>query len=166
MSKIKKNYLLVASGLIPILMLVVGTYNISQNTVTAQEEITVQNNISSLVQPDMNFSSSINVNDIVAESLKSKVTTTLSDAIGIAEANIGEGAFAKEASLETKHGYLVYKVKVSDSANEKYKVIIDPGTGEVLKTEKVDYEHYGKMGGDKYGGDKYGDKNKKDKWSR
>jgi uncharacterized membrane protein YkoI len=149
MSKTKNNNLLLVSGLIPILMVVVGTYNISQNTVIAQEELMVQNNMSSMAQPDMNFSSSINVNDIVSESLKSKVTTTLSDAIGIAEANIGEGSFAKEASLETKHGYLVYKVKVSDSENQKHKVIIDPGTGEVLKTEKVENEHYVEMGGDK-----------------
>ena len=158
MSKTKNNYRLFASGLIAVLVTALGTYNIAQNSVFAQE--LTQNNMSSMEQSTMNFSSSINVKDILRESLKSKITITLSDAISIAETTIGEGSFAKEASLEEKHGYLVYKVKVSDLENQKHKVIIDPGTGEVLKSKKIDYEH-----GKKMCGDKRGDKYNKDRWS-
>lgn len=151
MSKIKKNYGLLVYGLLAVLIAGVGTYNISQNIATAQEGPMGENNMStSITQAGMNFSSSINVHDVLAQSLASKVNLTLSDAISIAETTIGEGSFAKEASLEAKHGYLVYMVKVSDSENEKHKVIIDPGTGEVIMTKKIDYGYGEKMYGNKY----------------
>lgn len=151
MSKIKKNYGLLVYGLLAVLIAGVGTYNISQNIATAQEGTMGQNNMStSITQAGMNFSSSINVHDVLAQSLASKVNLTLSDAISIAETTIGEGSFAKEASLEAKLGYLVYMVKVSDSENEKHKVIIDPGTGEVIMTKKIDYGYGEKMYGNKY----------------
>ncbi|MGD1836288.1 MAG: PepSY domain-containing protein [Nitrososphaeraceae archaeon] len=159
MSKTKNNYRLVTSGLIAVLVAALGTYNIAQNSVIAQEM--VQNNMSNMAQNNMNFSSSINVDEILKESLKSKITITLSEAISIAETNIGEGSFAKEASLDKKHGYLVYKVKVLDAENQKHKVIVDPGTGEVLKSKKIDYEY-----GEKKYGYKHGDKYKKDRWSQ
>jgi hypothetical protein len=151
MSEIKNNYGLLVYGLLAVLIAGVGTYHISQNIVTAQEGPMVQNNMSAgFKKAGMNFSSSINVHDVLAESLASKVNLTLSDAISVAENNVGAGSFAKEASLEAKHGYLVYKVKVSDSENEKHKVIIDPGTGEVIMTKKIDYGYGEKMYGSKY----------------
>ncbi|MGD1838033.1 MAG: PepSY domain-containing protein, partial [Nitrososphaeraceae archaeon] len=124
------------------------------------QELMVQNNTSNIEKNRMNFSSSINVDDILKESLKSKITVTLSDAISIAETNVGEGSFTKEASLEERHGYLIYKVKVYDVDKQKYKVIVDPGTGEVLKSKKIDYEH-----GDKICGKKHFYKYKMDRWS-
>jgi len=151
MSKIKNHYGPLVYGLLVVLIIGVGTASISQNIATAQQGPMVQNNMStSIKKTGMNFSSSINVHDVLAESLTSKVNLTLSDAISIAETNVGEGSFAKEASLEAKHGYLVYKVKVSDSENEKHKVIIDPGTGEVIMSKKIDYGYGEKMYSKKY----------------
>ena len=60
-----------------------------------------------------------------------------------------------EAELTAAHGFLVYKIKVVDQNMKKYKVIVDPGNGQVLMKKEItwcDYEHE-KM---KYGEEKYG----------
>ena len=97
----------------------------------------------------------IDVHATMAEAFKSKVTTDIIGAIQAAQGNVGANSFVKEAELTAVHGYLVYKIKVVDENMKKYKVIVDPGNGQVLMKEEVTgYEHdeHDKM---KYGEDKY-----------
>ena len=91
-------------------------------------------------------------------------------AIKAAQASVGPNSFVKEAELEEAHGFLVYKIKVVDENMKKYKVIVDPGNGQVLlKKEITWYDEHDKMGYgdekkyDEYGGSShegYDDKNK------
>ena len=91
----------------------------------------------------------------MAKAFKSKVTTDIIGAIQAAQANVGANSFVKEAELTAAHGFLVYKIVVVDENMKKYKVIVDPGNGQVLMKKEItwcDYEHE-KM---KYGEEKYG----------
>jgi len=101
-----------------------------------------------------NLNGTIDVETTIAEAFKSKITTNITEAIQAAQTNVGANSFVKEAELTPAHGYLVYKITVVDENLKKYKVIVDPGTGEVLMKKEItwcDYDHE-KM---EYGGEKY-----------
>jgi hypothetical protein len=75
------------------------------------------------------------------------------DAIKAALVNVGLNSTVKKAELTHAHGYLVYKIMVVDEDMKKYKVIIDPGNGEILiKKEVTWYDEHEKM---KYGEEKF-----------
>ena len=117
----------------------------------------------------MNWTGTIDVKSTIGEAFKSKVTVNIIDAINTAQTNVGANSFVKKAELTPAHGYLVYKILVVDENMKKYKVIVDPGNGQVLMKKEVtwydDEEHekmkYGEEKYDKYSGhdDSY-DKNK------
>ena len=116
---------------------------------------TTTNDTSSQMQEKVNFTGTIDVKSTIGEAFKSKVTVNIIDAITTAQSNVGANSFAKEAELTPAHGFLVYKIKVVDENMKKYKVIVDPGNGQVLMKKEItwcDYEHE-KM---KYGEEKYG----------
>ena len=107
----------------------------------------------------MNFNGTIDVGTTIAEAFKSKITTDIIGAIQAAQTNIGANSFVKEAKLTPVHGYLVYKITVVDENMKKYKVIVDPGNGQVLMKKEItwcDYDHekmkYGEEKYDKYSG--------------
>lgn len=103
----------------------------------------------------MNFNGTINVGTTIAEAFKSKITTDIIGAIQTAQTNVGANSFVKEAELTPAHGYLVYKITVVDENMKKYKVIVDPGNGQVLMKKEVtwyDEDEHEKM---KYGEEKY-----------
>src|SRR5215208_7837680 len=110
-------------------------------------------------EPMVNWTGTIDVKSTIGEALKSKVNVNMIDAIKAALVNVGLNSTVKEAELTPVHGYLVYKIVVVDENMKKYKVIVDPGNGEVLMKKEItwydDDEHddeYEKM---KYGGEKY-----------
>ncbi len=106
-----------------------------------------------------NLNGTIKVESTIAQAFKSKVTTDIIGAIKAAQASVGPNSFVKEAELEEAHGFLVYKIKVVDENMKKYKVIVDPGNGQVLlKKEITWYDEHDKMGyGDEKKYDEYGD---------
>jgi hypothetical protein len=132
----------------------------------------------------MSWNGTINLESTIAEALKSKLTTDIIGAIQAAQANVGANSVVKEAELTEAHGYLIYKITTVDENMKKYKVIVDPGNGQVImkkevtwydeyKDKKMKYGHeerYDKYGSnghdykeDKYGGhgyDEYDDQKK------
>jgi uncharacterized membrane protein YkoI len=103
----------------------------------------------------MNWTGTIDVKSTIGEAFKSKVTVNIIDAINAAQTNVGANSFVKKAELTPAHGYLVYKILVVDENMNKYKVIVDPGNGQVLMKKEVtwyDDDEHEKM---KYGGEKY-----------
>ncbi len=115
----------------------------------------------------MKLNGTIDVKSTIGEAFKSKVTVNIIDAITTAQSNVGANSFAKEAELTAAHGFLVYKIVVVDENMKKYKVIVDPGNGQVLMKKEItwcDYEHekmkYGEEKYDKYGHDEQYDKEK------
>ena len=117
----------------------------------------------------MKLNGTIDVKSTIGEAFKSKVTVNIIDAINTAQSNVGANSFVKEAELTAAHGFLVYKIKVVDENMKKYKVIVDPGNGQVLMKKEItwyDDEHekmkYGeeKEKYDTYGHDEQYDKKK------
>ena len=116
-------------------------------------------------EPMVNWTGTINVKSTIGEAFTSKVNVNMIDAIKAALVNVGLNSTVKEAKLTPAHGYLVYKIMVVDEDMKKYKVIVDPGNGEVLMKKEItwcDYEHekmkYGEEKYDKYGHDDQYDK--------
>ncbi len=106
----------------------------------------------------MNWTGTIDVKTTIGEAFKSKVTVNIIDAINAAQTNVGANSTVKKAELTPAHGYLVYKIMVVDENMKKYKVIIDPGNGQVLMKKEITWydEHkmkYGEGKSDKYGHD-------------
>ena len=117
----------------------------------------------------MKLNGTIDVKSTIGEAFKSKVTVNIIDAINTAQSNVGANSFVKEAELTAAYGFLVYKIKVINENMKKYKVIVDPGNGQVLMKKEItwyDDEHekmkYGeeKEKYDKYGHDEQYDKKK------
>ena len=112
-------------------------------------------------EPGMiNWTGTIDVESTIREAVKSKVNVNMIDAIKAALVNVGLNSTVKEAELTHVHNYLVYKIMVIDEDMKKYKVIVDPGNGEVLMKKEITWcDEYEKM---KYGekGDKYSHDNK------
>jgi len=107
----------------------------------------------------MKLNGTVNVESTIAEAFKSKITTDIIGAIEAAQASVGANSFVKEAELTDAHGYLVYKIKVVDENLKKYKVIVDPGNGQVLIKKEITWyeDEHEKM--------KYGDEERYDKYS-
>jgi hypothetical protein len=104
-------------------------------------------------KPMVNWTGTIEVDSTIGEAFKSKVNVNMVDAIKAALVNVGLNSTVKKAELTHAHGYLVYKIMVVDEDMKKYKIIIDPGNGEVLiKKEVTWYDEHEKM---KYGEEKF-----------
>jgi hypothetical protein len=106
-------------------------------------------------EPMVNWTGTIDVKSTIGEAFKSKVNVNMIDAIKAALVNVGLNSTVKEAELTPVHGYLVYKIVVVDENMKKYKVIVDPGNGQVLMKKEVtwyDDDEHEKM---KYVGEKY-----------
>jgi uncharacterized membrane protein YkoI len=119
-----------------------------------EDKITTMSNQSEGMKM-MKLNGTIDVKSTIGEAFKSKVTVNIIDAINTAETNVGANSFVKKAELTPAHGYLVYKILVVDENMKKYKVIVDPGNGQVLMKKEVtwyDEDEHEKM---KYGEEKY-----------
>ena len=124
------------------------------------DDETVTMTMSNQSEPMVNWTGTIEVESTIAEALKSKVNVNMIDAIKAAQENVGLNSTVKEAKLTHAHNYLVYKIMVIDEDMKEYKVIVDPGNGEVLMKKEITWcDEHEKM---KYGekGDKYGHDNK------
>jgi hypothetical protein len=145
-------------GILAGIIAAIGLTGISN--ISAQDMTTTTNDTSQM-QGKVNLTGTIEVDKTIGEALKSKVNINILDAITTAQNSVGPNATAKEAELTEAHGYLVYKMKIIGEDMKKYKVIVDPGNGEILMKKEITwYDEHQKM---KYGdekGDKYGHDNK------
>jgi hypothetical protein len=131
-----------------------GISNISAQGMSATTPSPVTNDTSQ-TPGKSNLTGTIDVDKAIADAFKSKVTVNIIDAITTAQNSVGPNSTVKEVELTEAHGYLVYKMKIIGEDMKKYKVIVDPGNGEVLlKKEIICYdEHnmkYSAENGDKY----------------
>ena len=122
------------------------------------ETVTMAMSNQSQSQPMSNWTGTIEVESTIGEAFKSKVNVNMIDAIKAAQGSVGLNSTVKEAELTHAHNYLVYKIMVIDEDMKKYKVIVDPGNGEILMKKEITwYDDHEKMKceekDDKYGHD-------------
>ena len=83
--------------------------------------------------PIINITGSIPLGPTISGALSSKVKTTLSDAVTIAQKAVDTNTSATLAFIRPLNGYLVYDVHVrNNSNNTTTAVIVDAGNGKVL----------------------------------
>ena len=87
-----------------------------------------------------NWTGSVDISKVIRESFDPLIKISLSEAITNAETKIGNDTSAVAAFIHPVKGYLVYVVYLFNNQNEATKVIIDVGTGEILKTKKMTIE--------------------------
>jgi len=88
---------------------------------------------------------SINLEQTIFEAIGSKVNTTLPQAITTAEQSVGNNSFAL-AAFGGPHGpYLTYTIILGTPGMEFYKVIVDPGTGQVLASQEMSGKEWMQM---------------------
>jgi uncharacterized membrane protein YkoI len=117
-----------------------------------------------------NITGSIPLRSTISGALSSKVKTSLSDAIGIAQKSVGPNTSATLGLLRPLNGYLVYDIHVKNNANNSTNaVIVDPGNGKVLYKQALPsllgggIGHFGMFGHGKMGqfSGAYGDHNRR-----
>jgi uncharacterized membrane protein YkoI len=79
----------------------------------------------------------IDIMDTTYQAISSKFNLTLTQAINNAEQTVGNSSYAMSATTEEKDGYLVYSIVLGSPSMEFYKVIVDPGTGQVLSIKDL-----------------------------
>jgi hypothetical protein len=88
----------------------------------------------------INFTGSIPISQILADAFKTHVHVSLNDAITTAENNIGNNSTTIAAFIHPEKGFVVYDIFTVDSNNDLHKVIIDPGDGSVLSSQKMTFK--------------------------
>jgi hypothetical protein len=96
-------------------------------------------------QQEKMINGTINLQQTIIEAVGSKVNTTLNQAITTAEQTIGNNSFALAAFGGPHGGYLVYTIILGTPGMEFHKVIVDPGTGQILASQAISQEEWMKM---------------------
>ncbi len=119
------------------------------------ENETVTMTMSNQSEPMVNWTGTIEVESTIGEAFKAKINVNMIDAIKAAQGSVELNSTVKEAELTHAHNYLVYKIMVVDEGMKKYKIIVDPGNGEILMKKEITWYDHEKMKCEgKY--DKYG----------
>jgi uncharacterized membrane protein YkoI len=88
----------------------------------------------------INFTGSIPISQILTDAFKTYVHVSLNNAITTAEDNIGNNSTTIAAFIHPEKGFVVYNIFTVDSNNDVHKVIIDPGDGSVLSSQKMTFK--------------------------
>jgi hypothetical protein len=118
------------------------TTNQSSSKASSSTTTAKQGNLPNAPLP--NITGSIPLGSTISGAISSKVKTTLSDAVTIAQRAIGTNTSATLAFIRPLNGYLVHDVHVRNNANNtSYAVIVDPGNGKVLYKQTLPSSLFG-----------------------
>jgi hypothetical protein len=129
------------------LIAMIGIMSYSVQEVSAQNMTKMDDfgNMTSGMREKMIINGTINLQQTIFEAIGSKVNTTLTQAITTAEQSVGNNSFAL-AAFGGPHGdYLVYTIILGTPGMEFHKVIVDPGTGQVLASQEMSHKEWMKM---------------------
>jgi uncharacterized membrane protein YkoI len=87
-------------------------------------------------QQQVNITGSIPLQSTISQALRSEIQVPMAEAITTAQNTAGGNSSVVAAFLSPLKGFLVYNIDVMDANNRLYKVIVDPGNGEVLFTSE------------------------------
>jgi len=87
-------------------------------------------------QHGANITGSIPLQSTIGQALRSEIQVPMAEAITTAQNTAGGNSSVVSAFLSPMKGSLVYNIGVMGANNTLYKVIVDPGNGEVLFTSE------------------------------
>jgi hypothetical protein len=102
-------------------------------------------NMTSGQQQKMMINGTINLEQAIFEAISSKVNTSLTQAITTAEQSIGNNSFALAAHGGPHGAYFVYTIILGTPGMQFHKVIVDPGTGQILASQEISQKEWMKM---------------------
>lgn len=88
-------------------------------------------------EPKMAINGSIDLEQIIYQAINSKVKTSLTQAMTIAEKSIGNNSSALAAFGNDRGGYFVYHIILGTPTMKFYNVLVDPGSGQILSTQET-----------------------------
>lgn len=100
-----------------------------------------------MTKMDGNISGSVDLMSVISEAIGSKINVSLSDAATSAETSVGNESHAVSAELGENSGFLVYNIMVIDPSMNFSRIVVDPGTGEILLSEPISKEQHMMMHG-------------------
>jgi hypothetical protein len=107
---------------------------------------TSTSSLHSLLEKGMTTSNgTINLQQTIFNAIHSRVNTSLIQAMTTAERIVGNNSFAVAGFGGEYGGYFAYQVILSTPRMEFYTVLVDPGNGHVLATQKVTAAELEKM---------------------
>ncbi|HKI10080.1 MAG TPA: hypothetical protein VKA09_16945 [Nitrososphaeraceae archaeon] len=89
------------------------------------------------LQQNVMANGTINLEQTILEAISSKVNTSLTQAITSAERTVGNDSFAVAAFGGESGGYFAYHIILGTPRMEFYSVLVDPGNGHILSTQKL-----------------------------
>ena len=145
----KSNVLTITVVVTATLTGMIGVMSYSAQEVSAQNMTKMGDhgdfwNMTSAME-EMMINGTINLEQTIFDAIGSKINTTLTQAITTAEQTVGNNSFAMSAFGGPHGEYLVYTVILGTPEMGFHKVIVDPGTGEVLTTKELSHEEWMKM---------------------
>lgn len=96
-------------------------------------------------QQEKMINGTINLEQTIFEAIGSKVNTSLTRAMTIAEQSVGNNSFALAAFGADLDGYFVYNIFLGTPGMELYNVMVDPGNGQILATQETSKKEMEKM---------------------
>jgi uncharacterized membrane protein YkoI len=87
-------------------------------------------------QHGANITGSIPLQSTIGQALRSEIQVPMAEAITTAQNTAGGNSSVVSAFLSPMKGFLVYNIGVMGANNTLYKLIVDPGNGEVLFTSE------------------------------
>jgi uncharacterized membrane protein YkoI len=94
-----------------------------------------------------NWTGSIRLSSTLSQTIESRVHTSLSNAITVAEKTVGANSHATYGRLTAENGFLVYSVWIRNPTNNSlHRIIVDAGNGKVLANQQpslMGYYHHG-----------------------
>lgn len=100
-----------------------------------------------MTKMDGNITGSVDLMSVISQAIGSKINVSLSDAATTAETSIGNESHAVSAGLGENSGFLVYNIMVIDPNMNFSRIVVDPGTGEILLSEPISKEQHMMMHG-------------------
>jgi len=94
-------------------------------------------NMMNLMFGGQNINSSIKLLPAMMNGIHSLIKVSLGDAVITAQKQLGNNSQAVAAHVADENGYLVYAIWGVDPDMNLHKVIIDPGNGKVLLSQKL-----------------------------
>jgi uncharacterized membrane protein YkoI len=121
--------------------------SISEHSVNAQM-MGDHGNITSGVkdhQQKMIINGTINLEQTIFQAIDSKINTSLTQAMIIAEQSVGNDSFALAGFGAEEGGYFMYRIILATPEMKFYNVKVDPGNGQILETQQVSQKQLDKM---------------------
>ena len=87
-------------------------------------------------QQQVNITGSIPIQSTISQALRSEIQVPMDEALTTAQNAVGTNSSVVRAFLSPLKGFLIYNIGVISANNTLYKVIVDPGNGQILYTSE------------------------------